>query len=89
VGCEFFEVFFVGGVDGLSLHCYSWFLVEKKGDDTCFHKDTVAVSTWNHAGHVKENDYLTPKQTQKNVVNPKQDADCKQSCGNSKTAPPT
>jgi hypothetical protein len=50
---------------------------------------TVAVSTWNHVERVEKNAYATPKQTQRNKLNPKQNPPLKQSCGATKTATPT
>ena len=64
-------------------------LVQKKGSYTWIHKDTAALSTWMHAVHVKKNEYLTLKQKQRNIANPKQDAGTKQSCVTLKTNPPT
>jgi hypothetical protein len=43
-------------------------LVDKKTSDTYFHNHTVGSSTWKHVERVKENDYLTSKQEQKNVA---------------------
>ncbi len=53
----------------------------KKVDYTWIHKDTVGGSTWTHAVHVIENDYLTLKQMQRNELNPKQGFILKRTCG--------
>jgi len=52
-------------------YCRSLILVNKKSNDTYFHSHAMALSTWNHAEHVKRNGYLTPKQLQENVANTK------------------
>jgi hypothetical protein len=57
-----------------------WFLVRKKAGDTWIHKDKKVVSTWNHAPHVMENDFLTLKQKQKNNPLTQQNLFCLQSC---------
>ncbi len=77
------------GIQQKSAFADTWFLVEKKPIAMYFHMVTVAFSTWSHAEHVIENDYLTLKQKQKNVANTKQDAGTKLSCGTLKTLLPT
>jgi hypothetical protein len=53
------------------------------------HKDKMELSTWNYVGRVVKFGYLTLNQELKNVANTRQDAGCKQACGNSKTDFPT
>ncbi|MCL5876662.1 MAG: hypothetical protein M1540_02485 [Candidatus Bathyarchaeota archaeon] len=49
--------------------------------DTCFHMHMVAVSTCFYVGRVVEFGYATPKQAEKNRLNPKSNAIYKQTCG--------
>jgi hypothetical protein len=57
--------------------------VQKKTIDACFHNHNLAASTWSHAGHVKKNEYATPKQKLKNVATKKSNSQLLPSCANS------
>ena len=72
-----------------AVHCRSLILVKKKAYDTCFHNHTAALSTWSHAEHVKENEYLTSKQAHKRITNTKSNCSLLQTCEIPKTVFPT
>jgi hypothetical protein len=69
-----------------AVHCFLRILVQKKTVSMYLHMHIPSVSTWRHVGRVHKIANCTPKQTLKNVANPKSSRPHLPSCADSKTA---